>query len=222
MTTIATSSELLDIYDANMNHIGTATREGAHSEGLWHKCFHCWLIMQDHGGYEYLLFQRRSATKKDFPCLLDTTAAGHLAAGEDVRDGIREVSEEIAACIRFENLTPLGIRMSVEQRPGFHNREFAHVYLGKCRFAGWEGFHLQEEEVDGLYGINIKDGLELFSGKRATVKAKGFSGPRAGKRLETIEIGVEDFVPRPIDGYYQKMFIAADLYLQEYPNLAIL
>ena len=38
--------ELIDIYDQNMNLLGTAPRSQAHSEGLWHQTFHCWIVSQ--------------------------------------------------------------------------------------------------------------------------------------------------------------------------------
>lgn len=37
------AEELIDIYDEKMNLLGTATREQAHREGLWHTSFHCWI-----------------------------------------------------------------------------------------------------------------------------------------------------------------------------------
>lgn len=222
--TASQKPELLDTFDANMIHTGIATREKVHADGLWHQCFHCWLVMKDHQGYQYLLFQRRSATKKDFPHLLDITAAGHLMAGETVADGIREVQEELGYALSLEDLTPLGTRTCTQQLNDFHNCEFAHVFIGEAVFAGWEFFRLQEEELDGLFGISIKDGLKLFNKKELSVQAveaKGFTGTSMGKYDERIKVGVDDFVPQPVDNYYLKMFIAADLYLQGYPHLAI-
>ena len=40
-------SEILDIYDAKMNHIGTANREEAHKLGYWHQTFHCWIVRSE-------------------------------------------------------------------------------------------------------------------------------------------------------------------------------
>ncbi len=37
------ADELIDIFDENMNLLGTAMKSQAHREGLWHKTFHCWL-----------------------------------------------------------------------------------------------------------------------------------------------------------------------------------
>ena len=51
-------NEILDIYDAKMNHIGTASREEAHKFGYWHQTFHCWIVRREKGK-NYVLFQIR-------------------------------------------------------------------------------------------------------------------------------------------------------------------
>ena len=33
--------EKLDIYDENMNYIGSRDRDEVHQNGLWHKTIHC-------------------------------------------------------------------------------------------------------------------------------------------------------------------------------------
>ena len=35
------ADELIDIFDENMNLLGTALKSQAHRERLWHKTFHC-------------------------------------------------------------------------------------------------------------------------------------------------------------------------------------
>ena len=37
-------SEVLDIFDAKMNQIGTASRDEVHQKGYWHQTFHCWIV----------------------------------------------------------------------------------------------------------------------------------------------------------------------------------
>ena len=53
---------------------------------------HCWILSNDG---EYILLQRRSKKEKFFPGKLDTSFAGHVDEGEDVRHAIiREAYEE--------------------------------------------------------------------------------------------------------------------------------
>ena len=79
-------SELFDIFDEAMNHIGVKERDAVHRDGDWHQVFHCWVIGREANGAPYLILQKRSADR-DYPDKIDISAAGHLEAGENVRDG---------------------------------------------------------------------------------------------------------------------------------------
>ncbi|WNQ12825.1 NUDIX domain-containing protein [Paenibacillus aurantius] len=52
-------------------------------------------------GEPCLLLQRRHPGKDTYPGLFDITAAGHLEAGENVSDGIRELKEELGTDLFF-------------------------------------------------------------------------------------------------------------------------
>ena len=78
------AEELIDIYDEKMNLLGTATREQAHREGLWHTSFHCWIVRRSPEGRPQVLLQIRGKTQ-NHPSLIDISSAGHLAAGETAR-----------------------------------------------------------------------------------------------------------------------------------------
>ena len=71
--------EVLDIYDEDWNHIGTAPRSEVHEKGLFHQVVHCWVIAQTE---PVLYFQQRAHTKKDFPDCYDLACGGHMDAGE--------------------------------------------------------------------------------------------------------------------------------------------
>lgn len=86
--------ELLKIFGDDRNQIGVASRKDVHRLGYWHEAFHCWFVSNEKG-IDYIYLQLRSNSKKDYPNLLDITAAGHLLANETVRDGVREIKEEI-------------------------------------------------------------------------------------------------------------------------------
>ncbi|MDF2838037.1 MAG: hydrolase, partial [Paenibacillus sp.] len=99
------AEERFDIYDKDMNPIGTATRSETHANGYWHRSFHCWLIRRD-GDRLLVRFQQRKPSKDTNPGCYDITAAGHLSAGETVRDAVREIEEELGVTARFEELLP--------------------------------------------------------------------------------------------------------------------
>ncbi|WP_338131097.1 NUDIX hydrolase [Cohnella rhizosphaerae] len=126
------SEELFDIYDEQDLPIGTATRSEAHTRGLWHHTFHCWLARRGEDGRARILFQRRNKDKDTNPDRFDITAAGHLSAGETVRDAVRELEEELGLRVSLEDLTPLGTFR--EEDEGFAqgvkyiDREVSEVY----------------------------------------------------------------------------------------------
>lgn len=152
-------SEVLTVFDDQRNPIGRAERGEVHRLGLWHETFHCWFISKEPEKVS-LYLQLRSADKKDYPNLLDITAAGHLLESENVRDGIREVKEEIGFDISYDDLMFLGIVEYCAAREGFMDNEFAHVYLHEI-VNGWDGFTLQKEEVSGMVKVDFYEFQKL-------------------------------------------------------------
>ena len=65
-----TYDELIDIFDENMNLLGTALKSQAHREGLWHKTFHCWLARKNDEGRVMVWLQLRNKDKEHF-CVRD-------------------------------------------------------------------------------------------------------------------------------------------------------
>lgn len=212
-------TEILDIYDANMQPIGTAEREVVHSEGLWHRTFHCWIVARRHGD-SFVLLQLRSPTKKMYPDMLDITAAGHIEAGESSADGIRELNEELGLDTDFKDLVFLGVKHDVaDVGTQTKNREFSDVYLLRDD-RPLEEYVLQEDEVSGLAEVVISDGLALFSGEVDEIRAKATRISNAETVSFERTIRRDDLIPR-VDSYYYKVFIMAERMLDGNPYLAI-
>lgn len=202
------ADELIDICDENMKPLGQAMKSLAHRTGLWHQAIHCWFFRRD-GKRTFLLFQKRGAEKELFPDYLDITAAGHYQAGEQIRDGVREILEELGENVPFESLVALGVKIDLGKTDSVLNREFCHVFLHETKL-GIKDFSLNSAEVEGLVEIEVADGLALFSGNAARVEARGISWDRAGAQWQAIQLLVDtkQFIPR-IDAYYYKMFSIA-------------
>ena len=128
--------ELFDVVDENDRVTGQAPRREVHARGLRHRAVH--LLVVNRLGQVYL--QKRSRTKDLFPGAWDSSAAGHVGAGEDY-DGTagRELAEE------------LGCRPESPPRPLFKikaraetGQEFVWVYRVEA-----EGpFTLQADEIE--------------------------------------------------------------------------
>ena len=142
--------ELLDILDESGRPTGEVIpKSEAHRLGLWHRCFHCWICGSDPGG-PYLLLQRRAAAKDTWPGYLDVTAAGHLAAGEEILDGLRAVEEELGLRVEPERLVYLGTRKIEQELKEGCDREFHEVFLLSDATPP-EDLRLQKDEVEAMF-----------------------------------------------------------------------
>ncbi|KAF0820738.1 hypothetical protein KIS4809_0265 [Bacillus sp. ZZV12-4809] len=195
-------TEMLNIFDENRNQIGVASREEVHIKGLWHETFHCWFIDRQEEK-EYIYFQYRSKDKKDYPGLLDITAAGHLMSHESVMDGLREVEEELGIQVDFTDLVPLGVIDYMAEKENFIDKELANVFLYPSGHT-LEEFKPQLEEVTGIYRIDLEDFHELWFEGRDHIQAEGFQIERDERVTSSIKVCKDDFVPHE-DYYYRRV-----------------
>ena len=184
--------ELVDILDES----GRPTEEilaksEAHRLGLWHRCFHCWICGSDAAG-PYLLLQRRAATKDTWPGYLDITAAGHLSAGEETLDGLREIEEELGLQVNPEKLVPLGTIRIEQQLPAGCDREFHEVFLLHDNTPP-EKLRLQKEEVESVYRLDLDNVAALY--EAGTAPAREYTQGRAS----ATRIHLTEFVPKNED-----------------------
>jgi len=192
--------EQLDIFDENMKPLGVMERNKVHETGAWHQAFHCWILSGNS-----LLFQKRGRNKKIFPNRLDISAAGHFSAGEKPEDAAREIEEEIGLKVKFADLIHVGIMKYSKKFPDHFEQEFRHIFFLKKDLPP-EEYKLDLEEVEGLFEINIADGIALFENKAKNIKAKGIEwNSKANKWVPTERnMGKNDFCPSS-DGYFLKI-----------------
>ncbi|TYS14496.1 NUDIX domain-containing protein [Rossellomorea vietnamensis] len=193
--------ETLTIFNNEGVPIGTAPRDEVHQKGYWHETFHCWFIERKEGSC-YLYFQLRSLKKKDYPNLLDITAAGHILSHETFEEGIREVREETGIEVSFADLVPVGIIPYEVTTENFIDRERARLFL--YEFTGsMEDFSLEEEEVCGIFRAEFDQFEKLIDGGIENIHLKGFQITFDGKREKKVLIAKKkDFVPHE-NSYYQ-------------------
>ena len=171
MVTIV-EEELLKIFDESGVQIGEAPRSEVHKKGYWHETFHCWLISLEKN-HPRIYFQIRSHRKKDYPNLLDITAAGHILATETVNDGIREVKEELGIAVNMDEVVSLGIIKNSIFLDKMIDREFSHVFILKSNQPFTE-FNLQKEEVSGIVKADFNEFYQFAHGNIDSINVEGF------------------------------------------------
>jgi isopentenyldiphosphate isomerase len=188
---MAADDEILDVFDEHGRQIGTKRRGDVHRDGDWHLAFHLWVVAPTG-----VLLQRRARDKSSWPGFLDASAAGHLLAGESIRDGLREADEELGVAYVFDNLAHLGVhRVADTERSGTVNRELQHVFAVRDDrpLTAWRDF--DRVELDGLVLVDHEGFAALAAAvdERHTVPARLWDGTQE----TAIEIAAAEVVPTP-------------------------
>jgi len=182
--------EKIDILDARGLMTGeVAWKSDAHRLGLWHRCFHCWIVAPETpSGGPYLFVQRRAAEKETWPDRLDVSVGGHLEAGEEALDGLREVEEELGLEVAPRELVPVGTRRAELEIPAGLDHEFQEVFL-LVRALSQRDLRLQEEEVAAVVRLRLDDAEALYEGGEV------FAEEWADGETSPISVRLADFVP---------------------------
>ncbi|MEK4425750.1 NUDIX hydrolase [Solibacillus sp. FSL K6-1523] len=189
------NTEILKVFDVNGKLLGTSTRENVHSKGLWHETFHCWFVSIENNK-QYIHFQLRSNQKKDYPNMLDISAAGHLNATESVADGIREVHEELGANVSIEDLIYIGKIPDEIINEDMIDREFGQVFIYIIPNEFTINFKFQVEEVAGIIKVELDSFEQLWLEKIESVQAKGIVLNEQLKKVELKRwVRKGDFLP---------------------------
>ena len=121
-----TDHELLDVVDEHNNVTGQTTRREIHDNGLMHRSVHIFLV--DHGGRLYI--QKRADNKETFPGAHDSSAAGHVNAGEGYHESaVREMEEELGLSPDQHEMFHVG-ELSANEDNGWEHVRF---YISRTR-----------------------------------------------------------------------------------------
>jgi len=113
--------EVFPVVDENDRLMGSASRAEVHGNNLRHRAVHM-LIFND-AGEVYL--QKRSRGKDRHPLLWDSSAAGHVNAGEEYDEAARrELNEELGIDVALDKL----LKLAASERTG---QEFIWLYRGR-------------------------------------------------------------------------------------------
>ena len=130
------TEEIFDVVNNNDEVIGKATRQEVHATGLKHRAVHV-LVFNAHGD---VFLQKRSMLKDTARGKWDSSASGHLDAGEDYDAcAARELREEIGLAVNQTLRRLFKIDACVET-----GWEFCWVY--RCESEG--PFQLHPDEIE--------------------------------------------------------------------------
>ncbi len=189
--------EMIDVYDAEGRSLGRATSRSAHTEGLWHRSFHCWVAHQRADGVKVVLVQRRGPYKRDYPNCLDVSVAGHYQAGERVEGGIREFKEELGVSVEAWQLRRVACRTINEYLDGGTvNREFQDIYF-LLEAIDPHACTPSYPEVGGVFQAPVEALARLLDGEVDTVPCHGVAfDPASGKVAPTrLAATIDSFIP---------------------------
>jgi 16S rRNA (adenine1518-N6/adenine1519-N6)-dimethyltransferase len=112
--------EQLQVVDESDQPVGTAPRSEVHANNLLHRAVH--ILIFSSAGEVFL--QLRSRLKDRHPLAWDSSAAGHVTAGEDYdQTAKRELREELGIETRLERIA----KLPASEETGF---EFICLYVG--------------------------------------------------------------------------------------------
>jgi len=118
--TRATMDERFPIVDKNDRILRYASRSEVHGNNLRHRAVH--ILIFNQAGDVYL--QQRSRWKDRHPLRWDSSAAGHVAAGESYDDTARrELKEELGVIVPLQKIAKLPASQKTDQ-------EFVWLYRG--------------------------------------------------------------------------------------------
>ncbi|MBX0358467.1 NUDIX hydrolase [Halobacillus sp. Nhm2S1] len=201
------NTEMLKVFNKEKEQMGVASRDVVHAKGLWHETFHCWFLSQEANQY-YIHFQLRSKKKKDYPNMLDISAAGHINANERVCDGIREVHEELGVNVTYSDLISLGTIPDEIIQDNFIDRELGHVFLYIIPNIRDIIYNFEVEEVSGVFKIRLEEFERLWFKETKSVLTKGIVLDKELRHVEEERlVSKGDFLPHAND-YISKVIKA--------------
>jgi len=147
---------LVDDFDRPM---GSADRRAIHDQGLRHRAVHLFIVNRDHE----LFLQKRSWRKDQHANRWDSSAAGHVDAGESYDDcASRELSEELGITADLERIGSI----TASDKTG---QEFISIYRGS--HDGPIRYNALEIETGGFFKLGT---IDVWIEKRPEDFAPGF------------------------------------------------
>ena len=179
----------------------------------WLGTFNLWVIQSK--PVPAIVYQQRSPNAGWAPRKLDVTAGGHYAAGESMKQGLREVREELGKSYDFKKLTYLGRRLNVSPDIKGRARHTVVDIFMILDNSPLDSYALQKEEVYALFSCPIDKLMKTHAEKRSSFSADGLTN---NGKTTTIRISQQSF-PYNWDDYHFKIALLAKRFLKREKNL---
>ena len=140
-------NELFDVVDKNDAVLRQATRKQVHAENLLHRAIHIFVFNKS----GELFLQKRSHLKDAHPSAWDSSAAGHLDAGEDYYTAaVRELEEELGI---MANAPEFVAKLPASEATGWE-----HVRLYKAKGSKNLRYPRSEIETGAYFPLSLIQG----------------------------------------------------------------
>jgi 16S rRNA (adenine1518-N6/adenine1519-N6)-dimethyltransferase len=152
------TEKLVQVDDSD-RPIGAADRQLIHEQGLRHRAVHLFILNRN----RELFLQRRSWRKDQYPHRWDSSAAGHVDAGEAYDDcACRELSEELGISADLDRIGAIPASNKTGQ-------EFISIYRGN--YDGPIRYNALEIETGGFFRLAM---IDVWIERRPDDFAPGF------------------------------------------------
>lgn len=150
--------ELLFAVDENNNPIEPVKRYRAHSEGIWHRNAHIWVI----NSKKDVLCNKRSMQKEHNPGKWEAFFGGHVVAGSSpIQGALQELKEELGLKAKESDLELYKI---IKQYFEDKNKEYIYVYI-----YFWDGnmdeLEFEKDEIDEIKWFSLDEIKESQANK---------------------------------------------------------
>ncbi|MFL0354538.1 NUDIX domain-containing protein [Xanthomarina sp. GH4-25] len=155
------TEELIDIVTKTGKPTGkTALKSEIHKKGHYHNTAHVWFYTKA----GQILLAQRASSKTICPLLWDVSVAGHVDAGETIKQAaIRETLEEIGLVVTESNLQKIGVFPCFQSYDfGIIDNEFHHTYIIELKVT-LNQLKPQLDEVEALKLISVQEFEELLT-----------------------------------------------------------